>query len=46
MQTKDTQVVVYCPHTQVKCLLKALMFHTYKKNINISTDKILATLAT
>ena len=28
-------MTVYCPHTQVKCLFKALIFLTCKKNIII-----------
>ena len=30
-----TRVGIYGPHTQVKCLLKALIFGTYKDNILI-----------
>ena len=33
MSKKVTWVSVYGPHTQVKCLLKALVFSTCKKNI-------------
>ena len=33
-----TQVGIYGPHTQVKCLLKALIFGTYKNNIPISSQ--------
>ena len=32
MSKKVTWVSVYGPHTQVKCLLKALIFGTCKKN--------------
>ena len=35
MSKKVTRVGVYAPHTQVKCLLKALIFGTCKKNIII-----------
>ena len=33
-----TRVGIYGPHTQVKCLLKALIFGTYKNNILISSQ--------
>ena len=33
-----TRVGIYGPHTQVKCLLKALIFSTYKNNILISSQ--------
>ena len=33
MSKKVTWASVYGPHTQVKCLLKALIFGTYEKDI-------------
>ena len=33
-----TRVGIYGPHTQVKCLLKALIFGTYINNILISSQ--------
>ena len=33
-----TRVGIYGPHTQVKCLLKALIFGTYKNNVLISSQ--------
>ena len=33
-----TRVGIYGPHTQVKSLLKALIFGTYKNNILISSQ--------
>ena len=33
-----TRVGIYGPHTQVKCLVKALIFGTYKNNILISSQ--------
>ena len=35
MSKNVTRVSAYGPHTQVKCLLKALIFGTCKKNIII-----------
>ena len=35
MSKKVTPVDVYCPHIEVKCLVKALIFAYVKKNILI-----------